>query len=64
MRIEICIKCPMHKDGNCLKRGLPIKRVKGCSLSDSGKLFFRAKRGDEAFRLNVLSKRKERKEKP
>lgn len=58
MRAENCAKCPFQNERMCIRLGKPIDKVRGCSLSASGKMFFRARSGKEAFRVNVLGKKK------
>ena len=60
MRAENCRGCAHFnaKLGDyCLLKLLPIDKVRGCSHSSSGKMFFRARSGKEAFRVNVLGKK-------
>lgn len=59
MQLESCIKCEHYSHGVCVRKGKPIARIRGCSLSDSGKLFFKPRHGKEAFRLHVLKLKKE-----
>ena len=62
MRAENCQGCKhLWVAGgipNCAKHRKPISKVRGCSHSSSGKMFFRARSGKEAFRVNVLGKKK------
>lgn len=58
MRLSQCEKCPHLSGEVCLRNGRPISRLNGCSRSPSGRMFFRAKSGEEFYRLNVLGKHK------
>lgn len=58
MRAEQCEKCPHLTGEMCERKGLLISRIKGCSLCSTSRMFFRARGGKEAYRLNVLGKHK------
>lgn len=60
MRSEQCANCPHLRpsDEVCERKGVPISQIKGCSLSPSGKKFFRARHGKEAIRLRMSDKTK------
>ena len=59
MRLEQCKKCPhLHaSDAVCGRKGRPIAKIKGCSLSSAGKQFFRAVSGKEAYRLKFINRK-------
>jgi hypothetical protein len=62
VRSEACQNCGHFQAdgaGICERKGVPISKISGCSLSLSGKQFFRPKSGKEGYRLNVLGKHKE-----
>ncbi len=56
MRAESCEGCQylQSKTGyHCLRHNKHIARIRGCSISPSGKKFFRAKSGAEAIRMKL-----------
>lgn len=59
MRLEQCEKCPHLRasDAVCERKGIPISKIRGCSLSSSGKRFFRPVSGKEAYRLKFINRR-------
>ena len=59
MRLEQCEKCPhlSASDAVCGRKGRPIAKIKGCSLSSVGKQFFRAVSGKEAYRLKFINRK-------
>lgn len=59
MRIEQCEKCPYLRasDAVCGRKGIPISKIRGCSLSSAGKQFFRAVNGKEAYRLKFINRK-------
>ena len=59
MRLEHCEKCPHLRasDAVCERKGRPIAKIRGCSLSLAGKRFFRPKSGKEAYRLKFINRR-------
>ena len=59
MRLEQCEKCPHLRasDAVCGRKGRPIAKIRGCSLSSVGKRFFRAVSGEEAYRLKFINRR-------
>ena len=60
MRAEACKGCEhLDPSGFCRKKSAALRRIKGCSQGPAGRRFFRSKSGAEAFRVNVLGKRKE-----
>ena len=61
MRAEACQGCQdlRASDNVCLRKGVPVSKIRGCSRCPAGRRFFRSKSGAEAFRVNVLGKRKE-----
>ena len=56
MRREVCQSCEYLTGDLCGRDGRPIRRIRGCSRSPSGKIFLRAKSGREAYRREVLGK--------
>lgn len=58
MNIEQCIKCEHFSFGVCKRSSKLVSKIRGCAHSPSGKKFFRASSGKEAFRLKVLGKNK------
>lgn len=56
MRYDNCKDCEHLRHEYCEHHKKPIKKVRGCSLSASGRQFFRATSGKEAFRMNILNK--------
>ncbi len=59
MRLEHCEKCPHLRasDAVCERKGIPISKIRGCSLSSAGKRFFRPVSGKEAYRLKFINRR-------
>ena len=59
MRLENCEKCPHLRasDAVCGRKGRPIAKIRGCSLSSAGKRFFRPVSGKEAYRLKFINRR-------
>jgi len=59
MRLEQCEKCPHLRasDAVCGRKGRPIAKIRGCSLSSVGKRFFRPVSGKEAYRLKFINRR-------
>jgi hypothetical protein len=59
MRLEQCEKCPHLRasDAVCGRKGIPISKIRGCSLSSVGKQFFRAVSGEEAYRLKFINRK-------
>jgi len=59
MRLEQCEKCPHLRasDAMCGCKGIPISKIRGCSLSSVGKRFFRSVSGKEAYRLKFINRR-------
>ena len=59
MRLEQCEKCPHLRtsDAVCGRKGRPIAKIRGCSLSSVGKQFFRAVSGKEAYRLKFINRK-------
>lgn len=59
MRLEQCEKCPHLRasDAVCGRKGRPIAKIMGCSLSSVGKQFFRAVSGEEAYRLKFINRK-------
>ena len=59
MRLEQCEKCPHLRasDAVCGRKGIPISKIGGCSLSSVGKRFFRSVSGEEAYRLTFINRR-------
>ena len=59
MRLGQCEKCPHLRasDAVCGRKGRPIAKIKGCSLSSAGKQFFRAVNGKEAYRLKFINRK-------
>ena len=59
MRLEQCEKCPHLRapDAVCERKGIPISKIRGCSLSSVGKQFFRAVSGKEAYRLKFINRK-------
>ena len=54
MRAESCKDCPHFSNGSdCVRLGKSISKIRGCSMSLAGKAFFKARRGDEAFRVKL-----------
>ena len=58
MRAEACKGCPQLDGARCVLKGKPLAKIRGCSRCPAGRRFFRSKSGAEAFRVNVLGKRK------
>lgn len=59
MRSEQCEGCGhLRPDGECAAKGRPIRKIRGCSRSATGKIFLSAKSGREAYRREVLGKRR------
>jgi hypothetical protein len=61
MKLEDCEKCPHLTGDVCGRKGRPIAKVRGCSLSAVGKQFFRAVSGQEAYRLKFINRNPEEK---
>ena len=61
MRLEQCEKCPHLAGDVCGRKGKPISKIMGCSLSAVGKQFFRAVSGQEAYRLKFINRKPEEK---
>ena len=59
MRLEQCEKCPHLRasDAVCERKGIPISKIRGCSLSSAGKRFFRPVSGKEWYRLKFINRR-------
>ena len=59
MRLEQCEKCPHLRasDAVCGRKGIPISKIRGCSLSSVGKQFFRPVSGEEAYRLKFINRK-------
>ena len=57
MRLEQCEKCPHLAGDVCGRKGRPISKIRGCSLSAVGKQFFRAVSGQEAYRLKFINRK-------
>lgn len=59
MRLEQCEKCPHLRasDAVCGRKGIPISKIRGCSLSSVGKRFFRPVSGEEAYRLKFINRK-------
>jgi hypothetical protein len=59
MRLEHCEKCPHLRasDAVCGRKGRPIAKIRGCSLSSAGKRFFRPVSGKEAYRLKFINRK-------
>ena len=59
MRLEQCEKCPHLRasDAVCGRKGIPVSKIGGCSLSSVGKQFFRAVSGKEAYRLKFINRK-------
>ena len=60
MRAEVCGKCPFSNDEMCMRLGKKLAKVRGCSMSPGGRMFFRARSGAEAFRMNLKTKKEEK----
>ena len=58
MRLEHCENCEHLHEERCRRKDKPIAQIRGCSLCPSGKMFFRAKCGKEAYRLKALGKKR------
>jgi hypothetical protein len=57
VRLEHCKKCPHLAGEVCGRKGRPISKIKGCSLSSAGKQFFQAVSGKEAYRLKFINRK-------
>ena len=59
MRLEQCEKCSHLRasDAVCGRKGRPISKIRGCSISAVGKQFFRAVSGQEAYRLKFINRK-------
>lgn len=59
MRLEHCEKCPHLRasDAVCGRKGIPISKIGGCSLSSVGKRFSRPVSGKEAYRLKFINRK-------
>ena len=60
MRLQQCEKCAHLRaaDAVCERKGVPIAKIRGCSLCPSGKMFFRVRHMKEAICLRVTGKKK------
>ena len=59
MRLGQCEKCPHLRasDAVCGRKGIPISKIRGCSLCVTGRQFIRAKSGREAYRLKFINRK-------
>jgi len=61
MQVSQCEKCPHRCVALCVRVGVPIAKIKGCSLSPAGKKFFKARNPKEAIRLRISDRKGENK---
>ncbi len=60
MRFESCAECEhLHNEVFCDHHKKRINKIRGCSLSVTGKNFFKATSGKEKFRMAFINKRQE-----
>ena len=58
MKREVCQQCEYLTGVLCGRDGRPIRKIRGCSRSPSGKVFLMAKSGREAYRREILGKQR------
>ena len=58
MKREVCKSCEYLTGDFCGRNDRPIRKIRGCSRSATGKIFLSAKSGREAYRREVLGKRR------
>jgi len=58
MQVSQCEKCPHRCVALCVRVGMPITKIKGCSLSPAGRKFFKARSGKEFIRLKLSDQKK------